>query len=159
MKKQVCLGGSCNPTTWRADIAIPALLAAGVGLYNPQVDDWSGQNAKYKAAGIPGGITEVEGNEKRDSQELLFVIDGQTRAIASILEATEYAASGRRVTLVINDIPDGTVVENQIITGRELKDLNRARAYLLDVAKRHSGNVSVFPDVESAVANLIEKLK
>ncbi|MEN9613892.1 MAG: hypothetical protein RLZZ347_199 [Candidatus Parcubacteria bacterium] len=159
MKKQAFLGGSCNPTVWRAEIAIPAFLAAGVAFYNPQVDDWNEKDAAYKAAGIVGGITEVEGNEKRDSQELLFVIDSQTRAIASILEATEYAASGRQVTLVINNIPDGTVVENQTITGRELKDLNRARSYLLDVAKRHSGNVSVFPDVESAVAHLIEKLK
>ena len=32
------LGGSCNPTTWRKDIAIPAFEAAAIGdahYYNP----------------------------------------------------------------------------------------------------------------------------
>ena len=33
----VFLGGSCNPTTWRKDIAIPLLDAAGSSYYNPQV--------------------------------------------------------------------------------------------------------------------------
>ena len=39
-KAQVFLGGSCNPTTWRKDIAIPMLEAAGVAFYNPQMPDW-----------------------------------------------------------------------------------------------------------------------
>ena len=33
----VFLGGSCNPTTWRKDIAMPLLEAGGVTYYNPQV--------------------------------------------------------------------------------------------------------------------------
>lgn len=32
---EVFLGGSCNPTTWRADIAIPALTKLGISYYNP----------------------------------------------------------------------------------------------------------------------------
>lgn len=31
----VFLGGSCNPTTWRQDLAIPYLQDAGVSFYNP----------------------------------------------------------------------------------------------------------------------------
>lgn len=31
----VFLGGSCNPTTWRKDVAIPYLQDAGVSFYNP----------------------------------------------------------------------------------------------------------------------------
>lgn len=31
----VFLGGSCNPTTWRKDVAIPYLQEAGVSFYNP----------------------------------------------------------------------------------------------------------------------------
>jgi len=31
----VFLGGSCNPTTWRKDLAIPYLQDAGVSFYNP----------------------------------------------------------------------------------------------------------------------------
>ena len=32
---EVFLGGSCNPTTWRADVAIPALSGLGISFYNP----------------------------------------------------------------------------------------------------------------------------
>jgi len=32
---EVFLGGSCNPTTWRADVAIPALQELGISFYNP----------------------------------------------------------------------------------------------------------------------------
>lgn len=32
---EVFLGGSCNPTTWRADVAIPALKESGISFYNP----------------------------------------------------------------------------------------------------------------------------
>lgn len=32
---EVFLGGSCNPTTWRADVAIPALDRLGISFYNP----------------------------------------------------------------------------------------------------------------------------
>lgn len=32
---EVFLGGSCNPTTWRADVAIPTLMRLGISFYNP----------------------------------------------------------------------------------------------------------------------------
>jgi hypothetical protein len=32
---EVFLGGSCNPTTWRADTAIPELQKYGITFYNP----------------------------------------------------------------------------------------------------------------------------
>lgn len=32
---EVFLGGSCNPTTWRADVAIPTLQKLGISFYNP----------------------------------------------------------------------------------------------------------------------------
>jgi len=31
----VFLGGSCNPTTWRKDLAVPFLQEVGVSFYNP----------------------------------------------------------------------------------------------------------------------------
>lgn len=36
---EVFLGGSCNPTTWRADVAIPALKELGISFYNPVRDE------------------------------------------------------------------------------------------------------------------------
>jgi hypothetical protein len=32
---EVFLGGSCNPTTWRADVAMPELQKLGISFYNP----------------------------------------------------------------------------------------------------------------------------
>lgn len=32
---EVFLGGSCNPTTWRADVAMPELKKLGISFYNP----------------------------------------------------------------------------------------------------------------------------
>lgn len=134
---RVFLGGSCNPTTWRKDVAIPILEAASVSYYNPQVDDWSPE------------LVAIEAKAKEVAETLLFVIDSQTRAIASILEATEMIVEGRDVVLVIDPIADGTEIGGQKVTGSELKDLNRARTYLRDLARRH--DIDVYQTVAEAV--------
>ena len=36
----VFLGGSCNPTTWRQDIAIPHFKSQEITFYNPQQANW-----------------------------------------------------------------------------------------------------------------------
>ncbi len=41
MKPYVFLGGSCDPTTWRRDIAVPKLEKYKIPYYNPQVDNWN----------------------------------------------------------------------------------------------------------------------
>lgn len=33
--QEIFLGGSCNPTTWRQDEAIPILEKLGITYYNP----------------------------------------------------------------------------------------------------------------------------
>jgi hypothetical protein len=134
---RVFLGGSCHPTTWRRDTAIPILAAAGVASYDPQVEAWTPE------------LLAVEARARAECAVLLFVIDGRTRAIASMLEVTESAVSGRRVLLVVEDIADGTEIDGQPVTGRELDDLNRARAYVRDLATRHP-NATLYPDVAAA---------
>merc|ERR1719181_175194 len=86
---KVFLGGSCNPTTWRRDTAMPAFDAAGVPYYNPQVDDWTPE------------LVQIEAEAKESAEVLLFVIDAQTRALASIVEASEYICRGRHVVLSV----------------------------------------------------------
>lgn len=134
----VFLGGSCAQTTWRQAIAIPMLEQKGISYYNPQVAEWKPE------------LIEIEAKAKADASVLLFVIDGKTRAIASMIEATEYMMTPERsVILVIENIEDSTVIEGENITGRQLKDLNRARAYLRDVAKRQCH--SVFQSVRDSI--------
>lgn len=36
---EVFLGGSCNPTTWRADVAIPELEKLDISFFNPVSHD------------------------------------------------------------------------------------------------------------------------
>lgn len=137
----IFLGGSCNPTKWRAEIAIPFLEKNNIPYYNPQVDDWSEE------------LVAIEADAKENAEFLLFVIDSKTRAIASMLEATEYALTGRNVLLIVDDIVDGEDIGDQLITGSELKDLNRGRAYLLDIAKRN--NIPLFENVQVALNSLL----
>ena len=74
---KVFLGGSCNPTTWRKNIAIPLLNRAGISYFNPQVDEWH------------DGLVAIEAKNKEEATVLLYVIDGQTRSLASMVEIAE----------------------------------------------------------------------
>ena len=141
----VFLGGACNPTTWRKNIAIPILERAGIPYYNPQVDDWSED------------LVALEAKHKQGAKILLFVVNGATRSIASMVEAAELIAAGRRIVLVLEDIPEGQKISEGTISGRELKDLNRARAYLADVAQRHS--VLCFSSVITACLHTVRWCK
>ena len=124
---EIFMGGSCNPTTWRKDIAIPYFKKMGMKYYNPQVSEWYEELAREEA------------RAKEEAFVLLFVIDHQTRALASILEATEHICRGRVLVLVIEDVEQGYIMEGSktALDESQVKDLNRARAYLRDVADRH----------------------
>ena len=113
--------------------------------YNPQVDEWSED------------LVALEAKRKQEASILLFVVDGSTRSIASMVEAAELIASGRKVIIVLEDIVTGKVIAGQPVKGRELKDLNRARAYLADVAQRHS--VVCFNDVVTACLHAVRWCK
>ena len=143
----VFLGGSCNPTTWRHTIAVPMLHEANVAFYNPQREAWS------------EGLLQEETNAKKNSTILLFVIDSATRAVSSMVEASEYIASGRDIMLVVMpDVLSNQEFEDGVPVGAsEMKDLNRARAYLRDVAKRHG--CIVYDDVASGVREVIRKFR
>jgi hypothetical protein len=137
----VFLGGSCNPTSWRKKIAIPMLDATNVSYYNPQVDVWD------------PSLEETERRYKNNARYILFVIDDQTRAIASIQEASFCIGRGMNVVLVIKKIqhpPEG-------ISANELKDLNRGRTYLEADAK--ANNVPLFDEVNYAIKYIIGDIR
>ena len=155
--KRVFLGGSCNPTTWRRDIAIPILKRNKITYFNPQVDEWYPE------------LEEIEANAKKKADILLFVIDDQTRAIASMVEAAQYIASGREVILVITPhtkititYKDKSDVLKNVLSEdnnpfNEYKDLKRGRIYLEEFAKRHmklSSKVTLFHSIEEAVNSI-----
>jgi hypothetical protein len=91
---QVFLGGSCNPTTWRHEQAIPYLESRSLSFYNPQVSDWTPD------------LVEIEHQAKELAPLLFFVIDHDTRALASMVEVCYLAARGRSIIVVMSPIPD-----------------------------------------------------
>ncbi|KAL5109147.1 hypothetical protein TcWFU_006968 [Taenia crassiceps] len=77
----VFLGGACNPTTWRKDIAIPFLEAHRIPYFNPQCDEWRPELVAQEAAA------------KERASCLLFVFQPHlTRGLASLVEVAYHAA-------------------------------------------------------------------
>lgn len=144
MRRQVFLGGAAGETTWRQRIAIPALAAAGVTFYDPQlgVGEWTEQ---HEAA---------EMLAKDAADVLLFVINGETRGVATVAEVAYYLGTGRRLALVVHDIPPGAIVRGQALTEAESEDLNRGRIFLRTMARAHG--VPVFAEIAEATAHAIE---
>eukprot|EP00472_Partenskyella_glossopodia_P005521 CAMPEP_0197524062 /NCGR_PEP_ID=MMETSP1318-20131121/8821_1 /TAXON_ID=552666 /ORGANISM="Partenskyella glossopodia, Strain RCC365" /LENGTH=320 /DNA_ID=CAMNT_0043076919 /DNA_START=30 /DNA_END=993 /DNA_ORIENTATION=+ len=144
----VFLGGACNPTTWRKDIAMPFFNDKKITYYNPQVEVWDPK------------LIVLEGIVKACSRILLFVLSGQTRAISSMVEVTEYIQHGRDVVLVIQDMIKGVEIHGETVNTWELKDLNKARLRLRRMAR--SFKVPVFNTVGDAcrhIANRLDRTK
>ena len=142
--KQVFLGGACGGTTWRQQIAIPALEAAGVSYHNPQlgIGEWTQAQER------------MEMEAKAAAEVLLFVINEETRGVASIGEVAYFIGSGRRLALAVSDIADAGTIDGQLPSPAERDDLNRGRIFIRTMAGQHG--VPVFRDVASAVRHAIQ---
>jgi len=138
VRRQVFLGGASGTTTWRKTIAIPILEAAGVTYFDPQLP--------------PGAWTEecqaAEMKAKSEADVLLFVINEETRGVASIAEASFYLGTRRALALVVVDIGENAVIEGERLQAKERKDLNRGRIFVRTMAEDRG--VPVFADVERA---------
>merc|ERR1711907_483400 len=135
---EVFLGGTCGESTWRHKIAIPALTAAGVSYYNPQCGpgEWTPE------------LIPIEAAAKDWASCQLFVITGETRGIASMIEAAELLARG--VSIVLCPEPyTANEPDNQ--------DINRGRKYLLEVASRHG--CAVHNSVAGATSEVIQRIR
>ncbi|XP_048776733.2 uncharacterized protein LOC125680942 isoform X1 [Ostrea edulis] len=146
-KRKVFLGGSCNPTTWRQEAAIPFFKKKGITFYNPQVQTWRPE------------LMEVEAQAKESADLLLFVIDNRTRAVSSMIETAYLTARGRQVIAVMDDYNATDVYFNrERISARELDDILRGRQILVDLIERNA--LPVFKDINTALrcaAHVIQK--
>ncbi|EDV28083.1 uncharacterized protein TRIADDRAFT_53313 [Trichoplax adhaerens] len=104
---QVFLGGACNPTTWRKEIAIPILKDHCITYFNPT------------------------------AELLLFVIEESTRGLSSMVEAAYVAGSGGPLILVLRELPETeTTIAGETLSASEKEDLNRGRKFLRDTVER-----------------------
>src|ERR1044072_1373223 len=94
LHKQVFLGGACVIPAWRKEIAIPALEAAGITYYDPQlgIGEWTEARETAEMAA------------KDAADVLLFVINRETRGVASIGEVAYYLGCRRPLSLVVTDV-------------------------------------------------------
>ncbi|XP_028050579.1 uncharacterized protein LOC105833366 isoform X8 [Monomorium pharaonis] len=112
MAYEVFLGGSCNPTTWRTDIAIPTLQSLGITYYNPQVSQWGPE------------LIAQEYEAKQTARILLFVIDNQTRNSAGIIEAAQLAATrSESLVLVIYPYRQGQTILGETVSTQKLREI------------------------------------
>ncbi|XP_026324367.1 uncharacterized protein LOC113233443 isoform X2 [Hyposmocoma kahamanoa] len=134
---EVFLGGSCNPTTWRSDIAIPMLKKMGITYFNPQVEDWSTE------------LVEVEHRAKASARALLFVLDSETRAVAASVEVAHLAAAPKDLLLVLRPYARHQNIANETISDQEYVELARARATLQEAVERRG--LPAFTDIPAAL--------
>jgi raw len=113
---EVFLGGASGSTTWRKNITIPVLNSGSITYFDPIVPNWRPE------------LVVIESIVKERSSILLFVINEETRAVSSLVEAAEYICEGIDVVLVLKDIPAGSTIAGETLQKGELKDLNRGRA-------------------------------
>ncbi|XP_015118137.1 uncharacterized protein LOC107041856 isoform X8 [Diachasma alloeum] len=138
MAYEVFLGGSCNPTTWRSEIAIPTLQRLGITYYNPQVSQWG-----------PELIAE-EYEAKQNARVLLFVIDNQTRNTASIIEAAQLAATRTNsLVLVVYPYRLGQTILGETISAQEYYDLINGLSVLEYFMERQ--RIPIFENISGAL--------
>ncbi|XP_076634686.1 uncharacterized protein LOC143348405 isoform X2 [Colletes latitarsis] len=138
MAYEVFLGGSCNPTTWRSEIAIPTLQSLGITYYNPQVSHWGPE------------LIAQEYEAKQTAKVLLFVIDNQTRNSAGIIEAAQLAATRREsLILVIYPYRQGQMIFGEIVSTQEYYDLMNGLLVLQYLMERQ--RIPIFESVSVAL--------
>ena len=146
MPPQVFLGGAAGQTTWRRDIAIPALESSGITYFDPQLPLGAWTTAEEQK----------EMQAKDEAAILLFVINHETRGVATVAEVAYYMGLGRQLALAINDIPGNATLYNHPLNQPEIDDLNRGRVFLRTMARRH--NIPVFTEIRQAVQHAIQLL-
>jgi len=123
------LGGTCDGV-WRQQIALPLLAhAPHVNWFNPE---------KPPDAWEPSMRASEEG-AKTQARFLLWVIAPTSSSLASLVEVSRFLYGLRdhqRLVLVMGpDIPEGTVIEGQLLAGSSLDAVNRCRGYARDMVR------------------------
>lgn len=111
---EVFLGGSCNPTTWRADVAMPELEKLGISFYNPVIIFLSKKYVTHTCNGINSffpipqqvsqwtpDLIQLEHRAKQKARVLFFVIDSETRASAGAIEVAYLSGQNQKPLILV----------------------------------------------------------
>ncbi|XP_035896192.1 uncharacterized protein LOC118505045 isoform X2 [Anopheles stephensi] len=142
---EVFLGGSCNPTTWRADVAIPALDRLGISFYNPQVSHWTPD------------LIELEHRAKEKAKVLFFVLDSQTRSTAGAIEVAHIAGQNSKyLLLVLLPYASRQKILNETLSEDEYMDLMSNQLILRQLVLRRG--LPVLDSIPTALEQIKEVL-
>jgi hypothetical protein len=106
---EVFLGGSCNPTTWRADVAMPELSKLGISFYNPvwklklrtSIDVLMPSLQLQQVSQWTPDLLQLEHRAKLKARVLFFVMDSQTRASAAAIEVAHIAGQNQKPLILV----------------------------------------------------------
>uniref|UniRef100_A0A182NQI8 Uncharacterized protein n=1 Tax=Anopheles dirus TaxID=7168 RepID=A0A182NQI8_9DIPT len=142
---EVFLGGSCNPTTWRADVAIPTLDRLGISFYNPQVSHWTPD------------LIELEHRAKEKAKVLFFVLDSQTRSTAGAIEVAHIAGQNSKyLLLVLLPYSRRQTILNETLSEDEYMDLMSNQLILRQLVLRRG--LPVLDSIPKALEQIKEVL-
>ncbi|TRY61726.1 hypothetical protein TCAL_11143 [Tigriopus californicus] len=144
--RDVYLGGASRGTRWREQIAIPMLKKHGLTYFNP-----------HSSASRLRRLIPIEASAMDNSRVLLFVILGNSRSVSAMCEAAYYIGKGTHVVLCIQKIKPDTLIDGEVLSKTALKDFNRGRSYLSDIANREA--VPIFEEINEAVECALQKCK
>ena len=89
------------------------------------------------------------------ASKLFFVIDDQTRAVASMVEVAYFVGNGRDLLVVVDDITgDAPAIGGDRLSHREVEDLNRGRAFVRSVTDE--GGCLLEATIHKAVSALVD---
>ena len=114
------LFGTCGDSTWRNEISIPAIEAAGIESFNPVVENWTED------------CMEIEAGHAATDKVIMLVITGETSAIGSMAEsgwiALQAHLRGQKVFIVIGDMTDdGQWIAGTIASSRDRLNVDHLR--------------------------------
>lgn len=154
MKNIVGLFGTCADTTWREDIAIPMLEAAGVDFFNPVVEHWTEE------------CRQIEAQHATEDRVILQVISSEDVSMSSMSEsgwlAFQAYLRGQKMVLCILDMP-GDKEPKKDEFGRRLKP-NKTRGLIRAHINRLPVSIKletlfIVATIEEAVQKAIELMK
>ena len=171
--RDVYLGGSCSfgKPSWQEKHAIPILKKNGLTFFLPPPSSPCYTKSRHAICSpltigsdsCRKRLMPIEAARVDNSRVLLFVILGSSRSLSAMCEAAYNIGMGRGgVVLCVQKIPeDGKINqdcdEGETLTKQALKDYNRGRSYLSDIANREG--VPVFENIEEALQCVVQKCK
>lgn len=183
--RDVYLGGTMKGSRWRERDAIPMLRKHGITFFNPQSTSCSSSPPSSSSSSCQSlsatcsspsskpsrqtvnkerqsrRLIPIEASAMENSHLLLFVILSTSRSVAEMCEAANYIGTkgASSVVLCVQKIPESNpkMEDGEILSKAALKDYNRGRSYLSDMANREG--VPVFEDIHEAIECVLQKCK